>query len=139
MRSQRGFTLIELLCVIAIVSILAIVSVGQYSRVSLRSKVQLGRSCVAQISLALARASGVQVPSLVCVSQLQPEYFTFSAQRDATTAVLTVSAVPVEALVGQPCAEMALSDDGKCATLGINAQGVRSASGSYSATPEQCW
>ena len=121
MRSQRGFTLIELLVVIGIVSLLAVVSVGHYSRVSLRSKTQLSRSCVAQISLALARSSSLQIPSLVCVSQLQPEYFNFSAQRDGATAVLTVSAVPVGALVGQPCAQMALSDDGKWVFAGDSA------------------
>lgn len=121
MKTQHGFTLIELLVVIAIVSLLAVVSVGQYSRLSLRSKVQLGRSCVAQISLALTRVTGTQIPSLVCVSQLQPEYFTFSASRDATTQVLTVKAAPSERLAGHACADMRLSDDGRWVFAGDTA------------------
>lgn len=111
MKLQRGFTLIEMLVVIGILGTLSLVAVGQYSQVSLRSKVELGRSCVAQISLAVSRATGVAIPPL-CVAQLQPEYYTFAVRRDERSQVLTVTGQPTPSIAGFPCAQMTLSDDG---------------------------
>ena len=131
--SSAGFTLLELMIVVAIVAILATIAYASYQNQIIKSRRAAATTCLQERAQFMERYyttnltyAGAPDPAS-CGQDLDPFYtVAFNGTPGAKTYL--IEATPT---ASQP--------DGKCATLGINAQGVRSASGSYSATPEQCW
>ena len=132
-RKVRGFTLLELMIVVAILAILSTIAFASYQNQVIKSRRSAATTCLQERAQFMERYyttnltyAGAPDPAS-CGQDLDPFYtVAFNGTPGAKTYL--IQATPT---ASQP--------DGKCATLGINAQGVRSASGSYSATPEQCW
>ncbi len=132
-RSAAGFTLLELMIVVSIVAILAGIAYASYRDQIVKSRRAAATTCLQERAQFMERYyttnltyTGAPAPAS-CGADLAPFYnVAFSGTPDAKTYL--IQAAPT---ASQP--------DSKCATLGINAQGIRTASGTYSATPEQCW
>ena len=132
-RCARGFTLLELMITVAILAILSTIAYASYQDQVVKSRRAAATTCLQERAQFMERYyttnltyAGAPDPAS-CGQDLDPFYtVAFNGTPGAKTYL--IQATPT---ASQP--------DGKCATLGINAQGVRSASGSYSATPEQCW
>lgn len=132
-RAAAGFTLLELMIVVAIVAILSTIAYASYRNQVVKSRRAAATTCLQERAQFMERYyttnmtyAGAPDPAS-CGADLDAFYtLSFSGAPDGKSYV--IQAVPSGS---QP--------DSQCATLGINAQGVKTASGSASATPEECW
>ncbi len=134
-RSQSGFTLIELVIAIAIVGILTAIAVPSYNAFIRKSNRKVAAACLLEQSQFAERYYttnltyvGMGPPAGGCVTDLAGRY-TFGAPTNvtATTYIYTATAI------GQQL------QDTSCLNLGINQSGVKSVTGSYSASPVNCY
>jgi len=134
-RKVAGFTLLELMITVAIVAILAAIAYASYSNQIVKSRRAAAANCLQERAQFMERfytttmtyAAAPAPPQ--CGPDIDPFYaVAFVGVPDARTFV--IRATPLGAQ---------LAGDAKCAILGINAQGDRTASGTSSATPSDCW
>ncbi len=127
-----GFTLIELMITVAIIAILAAIAMGSYNWAMVKSRRAAAVTCLQQ------------------GAQFMERYYTTNMSYLKATAPTTcegVSATFYDLSGGTPTASTftltatptARQNDTLCGTLTINQQGVRTASGTASASPAQCW
>jgi len=141
---QKGFTLLELMIVVAIVGILTAIAVPSYNNQVRKSNRKAAAACLLEHSQFMERFyttnmrydednAGVAVelpndPPLSCAADLAGRY-TFAFVGTPTEVSYSILATAVGDQV----------EDTQCLNLGMNHAGARSVSGSYSATPENCW
>ncbi|MDR6840077.1 type IV pilin protein [Pseudoxanthomonas sacheonensis] len=136
-RSSRysvvGFSLLELMIVVAIVAILATVANASYREYVLKSRRAAAATCLQERAHFMERYytttltyAGAPNPAQ-CGPELNDFYtIAFNGTPAAKTFVLTASPTTRQ-------------NDPKCGTLSLNAQGARTASGTASSTPADCW
>ena len=131
-RKVRGFTLLELMIVVAILAILSTIAYASYQNQIIKSRRSAATTCLQERAQFMERYyttnltyAGAAAPAQ-CGPDLNPFYtIAFSGTPAAKTFVIT--ATPQ---AGQTA-------DATCGTLSINAQGVRTKSGS--GTVADCW
>jgi type IV pilus assembly protein PilE len=131
---QTGFTLIELVIAIAIVGILSAVAVTTYEESVRKSNRKAAASCLqeqAQLAeriytttMSYATVAGANTG---CAADLAARYQFTATNVTATT--YTVNAI----------ARGAQLTDSKCLNLGLTQTGQKTVTGSYAATPNDCW
>ncbi len=129
-RSAGGFTLIELMIVVAVIAILAAIAYPSYLEYLIKSRRTAAASCLQQHAQVMERFFTTNLtyenaPGPTCDPAVAAFYNVgFSGTPAARTFV--VQAVPT-----------ARQSDSRCGTLTINAQGVRTKSGT--GTVAACW
>ena len=131
-REARGFTLLELMIVVAILAILSTIAYASYQNQVIKSRRSAATTCLQERAQFMERYyttnltyAGAPAPAQ-CGPDLNPFYaIAFSGTPAAKTYVVT--ATPQG---GQ-------TSDTRCGTLSINAQGVRTESGT--GTVDECW
>ena len=134
-RQVAGFTLLELMITVAIVAILSTIAYASYTNQVVKSRRAAAANCLQERAQFMERYYTTNMTYLgapdpaQCGPDIDAFYSVgFSGTPDAKTFV--IQAVPQGAQD---------SGDGKCKTLGINAQGSRTSSGTASSTPAECW
>ena len=132
---QSGFTLIELVIAIAIVGILTAIAVPSYTSFIIKSNRKVAAACLLEQSQFAERYYttnltyvGMGAPGGGCVADLGGRY-TFGAPTGVTASAYAYTATAV----GPQLA------DTSCLNLGINQTGAKTVSGTYSATPNDCY
>lgn len=138
-RKVAGFTLLELMITVAVVAILATIAYASYQDQVVKSRRAAGAACLQERAQFMERFytsnlsyldSAGSAPDIAqCDNEVSPHY-QIGLAAGTTARAFTLQAVPQG---GQA------SSDTKCATLTLNQQGVRGATGSASATPQDCW
>ena len=134
-RQIAGFTLLELMITVAIVAILSTIAYASYTNQVVKSRRAAAANCLQERAQFMERYYttnmtylGAPAPAQ-CGPDINAFYnVAFNGTPDAKTFV--IQAVPQGAQD---------SGDAKCKTLGINAQGARTASGTAASTPVECW
>ncbi|AMJ58582.1 pilus assembly protein PilE [Stenotrophomonas sp. KCTC 12332] len=130
-RHIAGFTLIELMIVVVVIAILAAIAYPSYQQHVIKARRAAVAGCLQQGAQLMERyyttnLTYVGAPAPSCEAALT-NFYTVGFQGGAPTArAFILGAVPT-----------AIQKDSKCGTLSINAQGVRTKSGS--ATVAECW
>lgn len=138
--AAAGFTLLELMIVVAIVAILATIAFASYRDQIVKSRRAAGAACLQERAQFMERFyttnlsyldSTTNAPPAIapCDNEVSP-FYQVSLQPGTTARAYTLQAIPQG---GQA------TSDGKCGTLTLTAQGVRGATGTASATPQECW
>ena len=137
--SQRGFSLIEIMITVVIIAVLAGIAMASYSWAMIKARRSAAAGCVQEsaqymerfhtTNMSYVNADG-SAPALPACSADVNRFYTVSMAASSATG-FSITAVPI---AGSPQAR-----DTECATLQIDQQGARSASGTLSATPEKCW
>lgn len=134
LRVPAGFTLIELMITVAIIAILAAIAYPSYQNYVLRTQRSAAEACLSEYAHFMERYYTTNLtyvdaaPILGCASEGNLDQRYAFAASDLTRTTYTVTATPIGAQA---------SGDAQCGTLGIDADGVRSASGSKG--PDYCW
>lgn len=131
-----GFTLIELMIVVAIVAILAAVATASYTFAVTKSRRAAATTCLQERAQFMERYyttnlsySGAANPPAQCDGGLSPTHYVISFAAEPSASAYTLVATPMG---GQA------SNDGKCGTLTLDAQGTRGKSGTASSIND-CW
>ncbi|WAC63306.1 type IV pilin protein [Pseudoxanthomonas sp. SL93] len=130
-----GFTLIELLIVIAIVAILATIAYSTYQDQIVKSRRSAAAVCLQERAQFMERFysanmtyAGAPNPPAQCDAEVAPHY-TLQFQAAPTAKAYTLQAVPQAAQATR---------DTLCATISLNAQGVRGETGTATSAAD-CW
>ncbi len=128
--AAAGFTLVELMIVVAVIAILSAIVYPNYREYVVKARRTAAAGCLQQHAQTMERfhttnLTYVGAPAPTCPDMT--DFYTVSFQGGAATArAYTLQAVPTSS-----------QKDTKCGTLTINAQGVRTESGTATAT--ECW
>jgi type IV pilus assembly protein PilE len=137
-RGQFGVTLIELMIVIVVVSILTAIAVPSYRGYVIRAsradaKVGLGR-IAATLERCYTNSTPFAYDGATCnaavvlpVTTEGGKYRIDASVRTATAYTLTATPLGVQA------------NDTQCGTFSLTHSGIQTVSGTYSATPLECW
>lgn len=136
-RHAAGFTLLELMVVVAIVAILAAIAMASYREQVTKSRRAAGAACLQERAQYMERYYTTHLsynadPAPViaqCDNEVSPHYQVSMVAGSLGPKAYTLRAVPQG---GQA------TNDTKCGTLTINAQGVRGEGGSAT-TADECW
>ncbi|KRG88124.1 pilus assembly protein PilE [Stenotrophomonas daejeonensis] len=127
---QAGFTLIEIMIVVVIIAVLASIAYPSYQRHVIKSRRAAVEACLQQHAQLMERHYttnltyvGAAAPS--CEANLT-KFYAVGFDGAVAARSYTIRAVPTSS---QP--------DSSCGTLTLNAQGVRTKSGS--GTVAECW
>ncbi len=133
---ETGFTLIELMIVVAIIAILAAVATASYTFAVTKSRRAAAATCLQERAQLMERFYttnltyvGAANPPVQCDGGLSPNHYVISFTAAPTASAYTLVATPQG---GQA------SNDVKCGTLSLNAQGTRGKSGSAPSVND-CW
>ena len=137
---QRGVTLMELLVVMAVIGILSAIAIPSYRQYVLRTNRSSAKIALSQTAQALERCYNNSTPyaydSEVCEDAVQvvTDAFTtadglYEISAEVDPQAYTLTATPQD---GQAA-------DTKCGNFVLTSANQRSVSGSYSATPNECW
>jgi type IV pilus assembly protein PilE len=132
MRQQRGVTLIELIVVMVVVAVLAAVAIPSYRQQVIRTNRSNAKTALLQTAQNLERCFTRTNTYVGCVALpfTTPEgNYQVSEVAAATATTFSLQAVP----------QGAQAADAQCATFTLNQANVRTVTGSYAATPAQCW
>jgi type IV pilus assembly protein PilE len=133
MKKMKGFTLIELMIVVAIVGILASISMAYYGGYVIASNRTEGRSALAQVAGSLEKCRSLygSYDNVSCNVALpmatDSNFYNISASAIAGTS-FTLTATPV--------AGSAQSKDTDCTTITLTNTGIKSGTG---ADAIECW
>ena len=131
-RRQRGVTLMELMVVMIVIAILTSIAYPSYRQQMLRANRTSAKTALTHTAQNMERCftrTNTYVGCVVLPFNTPDNLYQISAAAAATATTFSVQAVPQGAQV----------QDTKCATLTLNQANVRTASGTLSATPQQCW
>ncbi|GGD58672.1 type IV pilin protein [Pseudoxanthomonas indica] len=134
---QAGFTLMELMITVAIVAILSTIAYGSYSDQVTRSRRAAAGACLLERAQFMERYYttnmtyvGAPDPLPACDADVASHYGTPEFSGAVTQNAYTLQIVPTGSQE---------ANDTKCATLQVDSRGTRSATGTASATPAECW
>jgi len=129
-----GFTLIEVMIVVVIIAILAAIAYPSYTNHVVKTRRAAAASCLMESAQLAERyyttnLTYVGATASQCGDGLDA-FYTISFDGAAAARSYTLQAVPkgVQA-----------SKDGKCGTLKLTSQGIKSVTGSSSSTPGNCF
>jgi type IV pilus assembly protein PilE len=134
-KAASGFTLLELMITVAIIAILSTIAYASYTNQVVKSRRAAAANCLQERAQFMERFyttrmtyEGAPNPAQ-CGPDLDAFYtVAFNGAPDGKTFVIQATPQGGQA-----------SGDAKCAVLGINAQGTRTASGTAASTPGECW
>jgi type IV pilus assembly protein PilE len=131
---SRGFTLIEVMIAVVIIAVLAGIAYPSYNNHVTKTRRAAAAGCLLENAQLLERyftTNLTYVGAAVnqCGGNIDAHY-QIGFDGAAVARSYAIRAVPL----GQQ-----LARDTKCGTLGLTSTGLRSATGSASATPAQCW
>lgn len=138
-RSSRysvvGFSLLELMIVVAIVAILATVANASYREYVLKSRRAAAATCLQERAHFMERyyTTKLTYADAPNPAQCGPEL------NDFYTIAFSAAGTPAAKTFVLTATPSTRQNDPKCGTLSLNAQGVRTASGTSSSTPADCW
>jgi len=127
---QAGFTLIEIMIVVVIIGVLASIAYPSYQQHVIKSRRAAVASCLLQHAQLMERQyttalTYVGAGAPVCEASVA-RFYNVGFDGAVTARAYTIQAVPTGA-----------QRDPKCGTLTLNAQGVRTKSGTASLA--ECW
>ncbi len=139
-RRQKGMTLIELMVVVVIVGILAAIAIPTYRSYVIRSNRSEAKVALMNMAQNLER----------CYTNSTPYAYNSATCTAAVTLPMTVANgnyVIDAGAVADPATMYTLTAtplgaqlaDTQCATFQLTNAGVQTVTGTWSATPEQCW
>lgn len=128
---EAGFTLVELMIVVAIIAILSAIVYPNYREYVVKARRTAVAGCLQQHAQTMERfhttnLTYVGAPAPACEADLNSFYVVGFQGGDPTARAYILQAVPTSS-----------QKDPKCGTLSLNAQGVRTKSGTASLA--QCW
>lgn len=130
-RHAAGFTLVELMIVVAVIAILSAIVYPNYREYVVKARRTAVAGCLQQHAQTMERyyttnLTYVGAPAPRCETELSKFYGVGFQGGNPTARAFILQAVPTSS-----------QKDAKCGTLSVNAQGVRTKSGS--ATVAECW
>jgi type IV pilus assembly protein PilE len=136
-RRQHGVTLIELMVVVAIIGVLTAIALPSYRRYVIRANRADAKIALAQTAQALERCYTNSSPYAYDSAQCTATVTLPITNGPGTYKVSGVLAANTYTLTATPQGGQA--DDTQCANFVLDQAGTQSVSGTYSATPAQCW
>jgi type IV pilus assembly protein PilE len=133
-RRQRGVTLIELIVAMVVVAVLATIAIPTYRQQIIRTNRSNAKTALVQTAQNLERCFTRTNSYAGCVAL--PFNTPDGTYRIEATAV--PDAVNMFALRAVPLGTQATNDP-KCANFTLNQANTRGVTGTYAATPQQCW
>lgn len=141
-RLQAGFSLLELMIVVAIIGIIAAIAVPSYENSVVKTNRKAVTACMLEVSQFMERfyttnlryhqdltGTAVAIPDLGCRKDLEGSY-ALAFQATPTASTYSVQATPI----GRQ-----LAKDTSCLIMRIDQTGARTVTGSWSATPNNCF
>ena len=133
-RINRGFTLIELMMVVAIVAVLASLSMGYYGNYVIKANRTDGRAALTETATRLEKCKAIygaynhaNCDAVIPATSKLPEgLYTIAATRDVSTFTLTAT----------PATGKAQTKDSDCTAITLTNTGIQSGKGD---DKTQCW
>lgn len=131
---SRGFTLIEVMIAVVIIAVLAGIAYPSYNNHVVKTRRAAAAACLLENAQLLERHFTTNLTYVggavnQCGGNVDAHY-QISLNGAVAARSYAIRAVPI----GQQ-----LARDTKCGTLGLTSTGLRSVSGTASASPAQCW